>query len=543
MPTGNPFTSASAPQQQLMGSPYTEEQANIFRQQQLADLLRKQSMDPLGDTQMVSGWAVKRSPLEGAAKLAQALGANWTQSNADQKSKDLGERYKNDLAATLNQAQQAMQGSPEVKGQDIYTDDYTAVPKSDQEGYGAKSAVPGSTMGYYEALMKHPATQGMGMQGIQSEMQTQRLAQILKNAGGGGDGSVAGVNPIAMKLALTPGGEKLGTMVQDANKPMALREGDLVNPATGQSLFAQPKLAPGMQPIRNAQGQVIGAQPIPNYAEGAAGIKGAEERARADYDMITVDTPNGPKMMTKAQAAAQAGGKPAVADMRGDPAKILRDIASISDPVERDAALKAYATNNQPGASGIPLQDEGSKQFSKTIAEKSGTDLLESRDKAKTAIETIQGIEQARQAIKGGAFQSTGADMKLGLTKFINANIPGVSIDEAKAGNTDYLKSILGTGLLQQAKTLGSNPSNADATRINDIVGSIGKDPKAMDKILDWRQQMAEQAITRHNNTVDDAESRGMKSPYDLRVKPAQKTASASPSAVRKFNPVTGKIE
>ena len=527
MPTGNPFTSAQAPQM-LTGSPYTEDQQSILRQQMIADLLRKQSLEPIGDTQMVGGWAVQRSPLEGAAKLAQALGANWTQQQADEKNKQLGERYKTDLSNTLMNAQNALQGTP-------------AQTVDDESGGHVKPAQAGSQSAYYQALMGHPATMQMGMQGMQSDMQAQMLMRALQGgqgaAGGAGGTSgtqdtIAGLNPTAARLMMLPGGEKLGAAVQEANKPIALREGDLVRPGANgfASVYTQPKLESGMQPVRGADGKVMGAEAIPGYASGIASITGAKEGEKAQRDLITVDTPDGPRLMTKAQAAEQATGRPAVADIRGNPQDNMKLIDAIENPQERAAARKAYLENNKIGASGIPLQESGAKKFSETIATQSGEKLLESRDKAKVASDTIQGIGQAREAIKSGAFQSTGADMKLGLTKFINATIPGVSIAADKAGNTDYLKSILGSGLLEQAKTLGSNPSNADAQRINDIVGSIGKDPKAMDKILDWREEMAMKSINGHNSTVDDAEKRGMKSPYDLRIK-APEIKSGAPKA------------
>lgn len=164
-------------------------------------------------------------------------------------------------------------------------------------------------------------------------------------------------------------------------------------------------------------------------------------------------------------------------------------------------------------------QTKTSQKFAEEAAGKYADTLDKSATSARAASDDLLGIEQARKTLQSGAFVGSGAETKLAVAKFINANIPGVSIDPEKVANTDYLKSTLGRGLLEQAKTLGSNPSNADANRINDIVGSIGKDPNALAKMLDWRQEMAQRAIQQHNTRVDQAERSGFTAPFDLRVK------------------------
>lgn len=86
MATGNPFTTAQAPAGlQMLAPDLAAQQMQLSRQQKIADMLREQSMTPMGDTQTIGGWAIQKSPLEGLAKLAQALGANRSQSQTDEK--------------------------------------------------------------------------------------------------------------------------------------------------------------------------------------------------------------------------------------------------------------------------------------------------------------------------------------------------------------------------------------------------------------------------------------------------------------------------
>lgn len=87
MPTGSLFTSATAPSNSAK-SLYPDldaQQAQINRQQQMADILRQQSLTPMGPTDVIGGWAVKRSPMEGLAKMAQALAAGSAQPDIDKK--------------------------------------------------------------------------------------------------------------------------------------------------------------------------------------------------------------------------------------------------------------------------------------------------------------------------------------------------------------------------------------------------------------------------------------------------------------------------
>jgi hypothetical protein len=171
----------------------------------------------------------------------------------------------------------------------------------------------------------------------------------------------------------------------------------------------------------------------------------------------------------------------------------------------------AQGGGNQPQsgnmAAGPSTQEQASAEFNKTMAGKQAEQLDKSYTAANDASSALLGIQQSRKAMNTGAFQGSGAEAKLAITKFINANIPGVNIMPEDVANTDYLKSTLGGALLEKAKTLGSNPSNADASRITDIVGSIGKDPNAMGKILDWQQEMAMRSITQHNTKIDQAAS------------------------------------
>jgi hypothetical protein len=194
--------------------------------------------------------------------------------------------------------------------------------------------------------MSHPATQQLGMQLAQQNAQQQQWEQAL---GGGQPGSApqgsapaggdmpmggapaapqaggilagTGISPQDAKASLMsdPTGKQLMEKVLAAraknNEFITQREGDVLrrNPdGSVTSVFSSPRMEPGMLPQRGPGGQVTGAAPIPGYAPGVASIKGAEagavSGAQAQNDMVTVNTPKGPRMMTRAAAAQMAGG-------------------------------------------------------------------------------------------------------------------------------------------------------------------------------------------------------------------------------------------
>lgn len=73
----------------------------IARRRKVAEALQAQSMTPGGDTQIVSGYAVKRSPFEGLAKVAQAYAGNKMQQQADQDWKSYNTKSREDIAGAM----------------------------------------------------------------------------------------------------------------------------------------------------------------------------------------------------------------------------------------------------------------------------------------------------------------------------------------------------------------------------------------------------------------------------------------------------------
>jgi hypothetical protein len=172
--------------------------------------------------------------------------------------------------------------------------------------------------------------------------------------------------------------------------------------------------------------------------------------------------------------------------------------------------------------------------------------LLAGHKAAQQAAETLQTINQARTQIAGGAYQGGMADIKLNAVNTLKGM--GFQVDDKTLANTAALKSAMGQFLLQHAKALGSNPSNADAARIDKIVGTIDTDPGALNKALDFMEQMARRSVRTFNTQYKQAMSQqGAFSAYDMTIPepppfelPQQSTTA--PKRLR-YNPSTGRVE
>lgn len=293
---------------------YSIDLANIERRRQLAQALQSQGMQPLGNTEMVGGWAVKRSPFEGLNKVAQsALGA-YQQEELSNKEKEVGRKYQQDLADTLMKANQAGMGTPARPGVDVPPDETGGGP-----GYAATPAVAPDRNRMAQILMQHPATQQMGMQQSMSDMQMQRIIEFLKGAqssqgtqpanvdpnaapgtapapqnGGGGNGlNFPGVSQPALGLAAMNGNpDDIGKLLQSGfaatQKPTRVNAGGAVVDASGKVLFSAPQnngVLTNYGPNGPTQTNVPGSLNANTAATGAA------EAGKAPYSMQQMDVP------------------------------------------------------------------------------------------------------------------------------------------------------------------------------------------------------------------------------------------------------------
>lgn len=588
---------ASAPI--TFGNGYENEYADIERKRAMAKALSDQAAEQR-PTEVVNGWAVKQSKYSGLAKALQAAVGMYGNYQANQDQKALSTKMQDDLANTLRDATAAQTGTPAK----------TTMPATpnDDEGNAmpapASPAVapnPGAAAAIY---LKNPQTQQLGLTMAQTAAeQARKQAQFQMMTGMGG----APAAPVGAPGAMPPA----GAPAAPAGAPQGNAPGFDANgvPVADVQRFAvmDDPLAAYQKHVEelhkskiSANGQVMQYQRLPDgswgYAPGAGAVAAAQQfanvlspkdqqamdlQALEQYDKTKQDLPGysqGKRVAAPAGAPvpAQYLGQQPNGRFQGDANAIATQIATIKDPAERAAAAQALrnqvgGTNPNPEAAAaaggaVPLttpatrlgpqssalapaaQRDVDKKMGEELNQLGAAQLFKGYETSNKAADQLSSIMESRKAVTAGAFQGAGAGAKTDISKFAKG-VFGIDLDPAKTTNAEYLRSTLGSQVLNQAKALGSNPSNTDAKRIEEIVGNIDKDPGALDKILEWQEQMVRKSVAQHNGNVDQLEKRGYKTPYDLRVNlpdaqnfaPQRRASDQTP--IRKWNPQTGKIE
>lgn len=423
------------------------------------------------------------------------------------------------------------------------------------------------------------STQGGAGPVMSPEVYSQENAQLQSPAPAGQSGGLVaqaralGIpdNAIRTDLAFN-GGKGIAKMIYDRGIPnMKVSNG---------FAYDENRVQPGFMPSMNtsANGQtsmtnIVNGQPVVSAPKGAnstfGGYMEQTERSKAAFDLVDIpDGKGGTQKMTRAAAVGLLGGStpdiPSVGSFQPTPAQlaaIRADVARTGNPnptinftqstQPRPVTSAKWGASLSEADKDAQAVDLAGNKASAEAGAKTGVDrIYAGYDSARSAVESLASSAEARKSIAGGVFTGTGAETQLSVTKALKSM--GFDVAQDKATNTDYLQSTLGQGILNKAKTLGANPTDNDARIIRDIVGSIGTDPQALNKLLDYQDVMANRSIASHNKNYKDATSKGFKAPFDLTVDLPKPSGVAPMDTLPKANPankgkqirdtVTGKI-
>lgn len=172
--------------------------------------------------------------------------------------------------------------------------------------------------------------------------------------------------------------------------------------------------------------------------------------------------------------------------------------------------------------------DAAPKAFWQDFGKSASDSLFKEREAATGAASTLQNIGELRKAVQAGVYQGTGADLKLGAAKALNAL--GMNVDPAKVGNSEQFAAIANNFVLGQIKTLGVNPSNADRTFIEKTVPRLTTDPTALPMLLDFMEGKATQQVTGFNSKIKGVQGQSNAGflPYSLEVPVPETTPKSS---------------
>ena len=155
--------------------------------------------------------------------------------------------------------------------------------------------------------------------------------------------------------------------------------------------------------------------------------------------------------------------------------------------------------------------------------------------------ETLQNIPSAIQSLDRAAelapksFAGSMADQKLEAVKFLNNNL-GLSITPDKVANTEELRAALFTNVMENLKKLDASPSQQQQQILQQSMGNIGTDPKAIPRIVNTYKDILTSKAKEHNRRVEESMQgpNAMVYPYSIKVNLPEKSP-VKPSGKVKF--------
>jgi hypothetical protein len=151
----------------------------------------------------------------------------------------------------------------------------------------------------------------------------------------------------------------------------------------------------------------------------------------------------------------------------------------------------------------------------------------------KGAQPTLDNIEAAKALVPTAkGFMGTGGEPLLAAASFLNNRL-GTKIDTKGVTDATELRSRLFFGILDNLKKLDSQPSQAQQAALQQALGSLGTDPSALGRVLDAFGDSIRTKVDLHNAEISDAESKGIKFPYNPKItlKPKSGTSVSNPHA------------
>ncbi len=510
---------------------YGVELQSADRRRRLAELLQQQGLQPT-EQQTAGGYVIPTAPTQHLAKLAQVLAGTLGQNRADEKEKEIAQRYQTDRTRDVDEALALGRGTPAQQPAYPNDDEGNPLPGVD--------AVPGSQQAMYARLLRSmdPGLQQMGIKGSMDEMQERRMMEAYglnqPNAATGspqaapgavGGPTAAGSPPglliprnIALQLMLA---DPSGKLLAEANakayaehiKPIVGREGGQVlerNPDGSLKVsFSSPKSEPGVNLQFGPQG-VTGAQGIPGYNDARAATLTAEERAKANFRTMDVPTPGFPgstmpttvgRFVDNPSPVASPVAAPTPSGATRAPTVTPDMINRITDPAKRAEVMAAPVTPSAPipTSAVIPrTQTPGERQAQVTKAEADAKRVQLLEEKIPSLNSTYRRLDRLEQLTQNGeTYASAGAEIKTLLGSV--AQGLGLKVNTDKTANTEeyiaHIAELLKERLSSKDYGSGTGISNLDLAAAGRPLPQVMSTPQGRMQIISAIKADTERAL------------------------------------------------
>jgi len=202
----------------------------------------------------------------------------------------------------------------------------------------------------------------------------------------------------------------------------------------------------------------------------------------------------------------------------------LRALGTATDPATRTFLTNRlnYLTTHAPGTNVkvnayIPASEEAQKEFMKETRATYGA--------LKQSSAMFANIDAAKKLIpSASAFMGAGGEGMKTAASFLNNRL-GMNINTEGVKDATELQSRLFQGIMDNLRKLDAQPSERQQAALQEALGSLATDPKALSNVLDAFADSVRNKIDIHNAEVQSAISRGVKFPYDPIIKVPAKSA------------------
>ena len=276
---------------------------------------------------------------------------------------------------------------------------------------------------------------------------------------------------------------------------------------------------PAMAPNRRLQ-------PVEQAA--LAGLREAELKGNLSFPGSAIQPPSVVTKGMELQAEAQKPAKPNEAIQKFTEAMKLAGIDPQSDEGKKWAAqyVETIASHAKPNVTNLNVN-----AFTPASVEAQKEQMKSTRttfDQLKQAPVLLENIDKAKELIpKAKGFMGTGGETLLEAAKFMNNRL-GTTINTEGIKSAEELRSRIFFNIMDNLKKMDAQPSQMQQQIMQDSLGKLGTDPNALANVLDAYGDSVRRKIELYNTEVESAEQRGVKFPYDPRIKMKQMKKSAA---------------
>ena len=167
-------------------------------------------------------------------------------------------------------------------------------------------------------------------------------------------------------------------------------------------------------------------------------------------------------------------------------------------------------------ASSQKINVQNALPFQEQIYTDTGKALITDFNTLKSIPSQVRQLERVAD-IAPKSFAGSFADTKLQTVKFFNNNFD-TKIAPEKVNNTEELRAVLFTNIMDNLKKMDASPSQEQQRVMQASLGSIGTDPNALPSVVNVYKQVLLDKVEEHNARVGQTIQKGFKYPYDITV-------------------------